>query len=469
LLTLAGNLAAAGHVLESLRVYEQLGKSEDRVVQAAVLRGLVTAEPSRAVERLLQALRGDDDRLRGQAGQLLAQQCPEQVISAVWSEFSGLPVASQRVLLGVRWSPAPTMGRALAQRALQADASEVREDGLRVLTDVGDASDVERIARCAVDDASPQVRDAAARALRHLAGDGTDKAVIRLLTTAPSEQRIVLIRAVRDRRTLGAESVLLQGAESSDQATRLESLGALEQLGDATSVPPLIARLLNSGTAEEQAAAERAIWRCALRCTGTVDPAAPVVAAYRSGRERDRVLLLPVLGRLGGPAASEILHAARADAQPALQAAAIRGLSNWPDATVADELLQVARQSEVPEHRIWAVRGYIRVVAIPGARPADHTLSMLQDAWKLSTRDEERRLILQRLPAVVCVGSLEMAVGQLQQRALQPEALAAAAQLAESLLASDPAAARLAIEKILACDVDPALRVRLSRHLTSGQ
>ena len=129
---------------ESLRVYVQLGKSEDRVVQAAVLRGLVTAEPSRAVERLLQALRGDDDRLRGQAAQLLAQQCSEQVISAVWSEFSGLPVASQRVLLGVRWSPAPTMGRALAQRALQADTPEMREDGLRVLTDVGDASDVER-------------------------------------------------------------------------------------------------------------------------------------------------------------------------------------------------------------------------------------------------------------------------------------------------------------------------------------
>ena len=264
LLTLAGNLATAGHVPESLRVYEQLGKSEDRVVQAAVLRGLVTAEPSRAVERLLQALRGDDDRLRGQAGQLLAQQCSEQVVSAVWSEFSGLPAASQRVLLGVRWSPAPTWGRALAQRALQAETPEVREDGLRVLTDVGDASDVERIARCAADDASPQVRDAAAMALRHLAGDGTDEAMIRLLTVAPSEQRIVLIRAVRDRRTLGAESVLLQWAESSDQATRLESLGALEQLGDATSVPPLISRLLNSGTAEEQAAAERAIWRCAL-------------------------------------------------------------------------------------------------------------------------------------------------------------------------------------------------------------
>ena len=179
--------------------------------------------------------------------------------------------------------------------------------------------------------------------------------------------------------------------------------------------------------------------------------------------------MLPVLGRIGGPSAAEIIRAARTDTQPTLRAAAIRGLANWPDATVADELIQLARQSDVSQHRIWALRGYIRVVTIPSARPAEQTLSMLQDAWKVSTRDEERRLILQRLPAVVCVGSLEMAVSHLLAPALQDEAVASAAQLAESLLASDPVAARQAIENILALDVDPALRVRLRRHLPSGQ
>ncbi|MHB8957460.1 MAG: HEAT repeat domain-containing protein [Pirellulaceae bacterium] len=465
LLTLAGNLAAAGHLPESLRVYEQLGASEDPGVRAAVLRGLVTVDPDRNVERLLQALRGDNDRLRGQAADLLAQVCSEQVLSAVWAEFTGLPIPSQRVLLGKQWSRTPAMGRALAVRAIQSELPEIRCEGLRVLTVVGDVSSVELLGRVAVDDASLPVRQAAESALCHLASAGTDEALIRGLSDAPTVQHTLLIRVLRERRTRGAEPALLTSTESSDQAIRLEALGALEQLGDATLVPTLISCLLTAQTGEEQEAAERAIWRCALRSTDAVDPAAPLIAAFDKGSIPNRTLLLPVLGRVGGPQAARILYAARSDARPDVRAAAIRGLANWPDATMADELLQLARQSDLPEHRIWALRGYIRVVTIPGSRSADQTFSLLQEAWKVSTRNDERRLIVQRLPAVVCVRSLEMALSHLHDPALQQESVQAAAQLSESLLEADPAVARQAIEKILALDIDPALRARLARHM----
>ena len=111
LLTLAASLAAAGHIAGiASECTRNWSKARTASYRAAVLRGLVTVDPSRAVERLLQALRGDDDRLRGQAAQLLAQPCSEQVLSAVWAEFPGLPVASQELLLGMRWSREPTAG-----------------------------------------------------------------------------------------------------------------------------------------------------------------------------------------------------------------------------------------------------------------------------------------------------------------------------------------------------------------------
>jgi len=183
----------------------------------------------------------------------------------------------------------------------------------------------------------------------------------------------------------------------------------------------------------------------------------------------ERTLLLPVLGRIGGPRAAELIKAALADTQPAVRAAAVRGLANWPDAAVAGQLIQLAQQADVPMHRVWALRGYIRVVSLPSTRAAQQTADMLHDAWQLATRDEERNLILQRLPAAVCAKSLEMAVEQLHEPQLQTEAVLAAAQLAEALLPSDPQAARSAIRKILQANVDPALRARLSRHLSTDQ
>ena len=98
-------------------------------------------------------------------------------------------------------------------------------------------------------------------------------------------------------------------------------------------------------------------------------------------------------------------------------------------------------------------------------RPAEQTLGMLQQAWKLATRTDEQSLILQRLPAVICRGSLEMAMASVEAPDVREDAILAAAQLAESLLPSEPQAARAAIQKILSVSQDPALRARLSRHL----
>jgi hypothetical protein len=64
-----------------------------------------------------------------------------------------------------------------------------------------------------------------------------------------------------------------------------------------------------------------------------------------------------------------------------------------------------------------------------------------------------------------------LAAAQLHERGLQTQAVSAsaAAELAEALLPSDPQTARSAMRKILEVNVDPALRARLSRHLSSDR
>jgi hypothetical protein len=173
--------------------------------------------------------------------------------------------------------------------------------------------------------------------------------------------------------------------------------------------------------------------------------------------------LLPVLGRLGGARALEVIHAAGNSEDEGLRAASVRALANWPDATVADELLELARGGQRPAYRIWALRGYIRVVMLPDVRPAEETLALLEPALKLATRPEELRLILGRLPAVVSPRSLQIAMQYVDHPTLAAEAVAAAAQLAQSLLPLSPELARDAMKTILPLTTDPVVRARLQR------
>jgi HEAT repeat protein len=256
---------------------------------------------------------------------------------------------------------------------------------------------------------------------------------------------------------------LLELAGSPDASLRLAALEALQALGDETTVPALIPLLLAAKTSPELAVAERAVWLCAERDDDVQRRADPLLQAYERAPVAERAVLLPVLGRIGGARALEVVHAAGKDRNENLRAASVRALANWPDATAANELLELARGGEQPSYRVWALRGYIRIVTLPGVRSADETLALLEPALKLANRPDELQLILGRLSAVPCPRSLQIAMEYVDHPTLGPEAIGAAAKLAESLLPDSPELARDAITKILKVTSDPILRARLER------
>ena len=469
----AFSLARTQHTSEALTLCERLWTSDDPHLRAAGLRGMVQCEATHAAPRIEAALRGDDPVVCGAAGRLLLDSGDDTMIRDVAKRLRDLPATTQTMLLGLRWAQRPEVGRLLAQQAIHCPTPDVQLAGLRLFAEAGVASDVEQLVRLATSDASESVRQAVENTLCHLAADGADAELITLLNKESGESRAMLIRVLRDRRTLAAAAVLVKWTADGNASTRLQALDALEQLGNAELLPRLLPGLLQADSDEEQAAWERTIWRCALRDALSADPAQPVLLMYEQANTDERARLLPLLGRLGGTHAMEILQAARHDPQPNVRGAAVRGLANWPDASVAPDLWQLAGEAAIPEQRIWALRGYIRVVTLPGARQPDETARMLEEAWERATRDAERRLILQRLPAAPCPRALQLAMiqldaAQLEADTLRGDAVLAAAQLAESLLASDREAALSAINTLLERELDPDLRTRLS-HLAGKQ
>ncbi|MBN2217285.1 MAG: ThuA domain-containing protein [Pirellulales bacterium] len=464
LLTLAARLGADGRREPARKIYDRLAASPLPQVRAAVLRGLVLLEPDRAAERLSAVLAGNDARLRGQAVSLVTHACDEACAAAVVERFNTLPKRSRQALLAASWTRLPSLGRRCALLGMASDDSDVRRDAIRLLGIVGTAEDLETLAK-ATGDANAGIAAAAVAALRCLAAEGTYRTIVENLSTFSGNERLALIRAARERQISQAVPVLLELTQSPDAPTRIASLHALETLGDPPTASLLIPRLLAAQTPEERAAAERAVWLCARRAKDPRQRAEPLLRAIEGATDEDRAVLLPVLGRLGGPRALEIVHQARKSPSTAQRTAAARALSNWPDAAVADDLLELARENENDSQRIAALRGYIRVVTLRGARPDHDTLTMLRPAMELATRVEEKRLILSRLSAIVVPESLELALSYLGQVEVQPEAIAASTRLAELLLPNHPEAAKAAMKKILNVTTDRKLRDRLERQL----
>jgi HEAT repeat protein len=333
------------------------------------------------------------------------------------------------------------------------------------LEKVGTADDVPTLAQLATTAGSDAERRAAFQTLSTLSAEGTDEAIRTDLGRAPPEVCVTLIRSLVARHAAGAVPELRTAAKHASPQVRVEAFQALQALADGDAAPGLVSLLIQTPRGPEHEAAQRAV---AASCRRIPDPgrqADPLLAALDGADLAARCALLPALGRLGSHRALEVIHAAMKDPRGQVQDAGVRALANWPDAGVAPELLEIVQHGSKESHRIWALRAYARVVAIPGQRPPQQTFNMLRQAMALAWRTEDKQLILSRLSAVRTPEALHMALAFTDDKTLRPEAIKTAAALAEALSTSHPAEARAALQRLLKLTDDAELQARLKRLL----
>jgi hypothetical protein len=158
--------------------------------------------------------------------------------------------------------------------------------------------------------------------------------------------------------------------------------------------------------------------------------AGPALAAYSSAKAQQRLALLAVLGRIGGPEALKVVKQAIHSSDVELADAGIRALCHWPDDTVAGDLLELAAGAAEKDHRILALRAYVRVITTPAASPDTRTLESLDKAMRMASRDEDKRLILSRSTSVRSVQTMRRLAPYLDDKALAGEASKAIVDLA---------------------------------------
>ena len=347
---------------------------------------------------------------------------------------------------------------------LKSKEPEVRTAAIEALGSLGDAADAPALAQWAA--AAEPVAAAVSASLVQLKGPTVNAAIVaELKKSAVPAIRVKLLQVLAARNAKGSVTGILPCAEDADANVRMAAMTTLAQLAAPEQAADMLKGLLKAAPGPEREAAAKAVMIVCDRNKDSARRAEPLLAALAQLSEGERTALLPTLGRVGGPSALKIVNAAIADQNPSRHEAGIRALCNWPDASIAPALQELAQTGDAGQ-RIAALRALIRVAVLPDKRSDAEKLDLLRKTMTMATRDEERKLVIKRARAVRTMESLRFAVPYLNQPVLAQEACGTVVELAHHRELREPNKAEFdkALDVVIRIGEDPGVVDRAKRY-----
>lgn len=458
-----------GKTAEAAAIYKELNKpEEDRPIRLAALQGVLRSAGDPAGTMILDILGGSDADARAIAvGQI--EHVSAGALKSLAANIDKLPVASQVLVLNAFAARGDKGQLPVALAAAKSANDGLKRAGIQALGRLGDASVVGLLLETMF--AGGNLGSTAADSLAQLAADGVTEKVTAALDAEKTPARVAaLIGVLERRRATEAVPALLKAARSDDPAVRTSAFAGLKNLADPKHVPELVLALLKTEKGKERDQAELAIVAVCKQIAEPDKRVEPVLTVLSSGKA-PKADLLPLLGRLGGPQALQLMKEALAAGSPEMVEAGVAGLCNWPDRSASDDLLKLAQEAKEPNHRLLALQAAIRVNALPSTPPNhQEKLAAFKTAMKLATRNEERQKVLEGIGFARILDTLHYVLPYLDDKDLNQAACRAVVELAHSKPLRDPNKAEFdkALDRVIAICKDKGL-VDRARQYKLGQ
>jgi type 1 glutamine amidotransferase/HEAT repeat protein len=437
---------------KALAIYAQLNAPQfSEAIRYAAMRGMMHGRDENVNEFVLSLLKNSDPPTQILAASLVHEIPATESVAVIAQALPNLTPASQVQLLTSFAERKDAETRQAAMAATTSDYAEVRAAALQTLGKIGDETTVPLLAKIA---AGKNAEAAIARkSLYRLTGPNIDKTIVQNIPAAAPEVKIELILAANQRRISAATPILLQTAKAPESQVRVESIRALKITAGDQNLPDLIELLVNAPTASERSELETTIIAVALKAPAEKRKSEIVMNRLNALPPRTnpeaRESLLRVLGGIGDEAALPILIAALNDTAADVKTAAIRGLSEWPNAAPAKNLLAIAENSQQITHRILALRGFVRLLRFESDRPSEETIKKFRRAMELAANPNEQKMVLGWLAEVKSLEALEMAAAYLKNQTLRTEAEVAAVKIAGAVSGAHPAETKAGLQRVL--------------------
>ncbi|MGE5611569.1 MAG: HEAT repeat domain-containing protein [Bacillota bacterium] len=458
----AERLAANNQAKQAAEVYEHLNSpAEAKLTRIAALRGLVAVRGIQATNAVIDVLKSNDPQLQIAAAQCLADIPGDSAVKAVAAVLPKLSPAAQAVVIEMAANKGGTAAQTMAMDAVKSPDPAVRLAAIRALGRTGQANTLSVLLPLAASTTGAE-QQAARNSLDQLKGADVDDAMVGALTSANAKERVELIRSLGARNATKALPTVLKSAEDTETSVRVESFKSLSILASNNEIPALLNLLSHVKTPSERTAAEETIVSVCRKIAGGTDKdasAAPVL--FLSATSSDipaKCSYLRILSRIGGPKAMAALRSALKDNNPDVSEVALRALAEAGDMSAAPDLLDLAKNAEKPNHKVLALRGYLRLAGQKDLKSLNR-LNMYTQALPLATRAEEKRAVLSGVADLRTLAALDFILPCLENESIREEAAQAAVAIATNITKGAPSdKVKAAMETVLKLSKDAKVR-----------
>lgn len=456
----AERLASSGETQRAQAIYNKILKSDPPgPARLAAFNGLASLPGNSARELILDTVSGADPGLQSVAiGTLLR---PKAAVSTaqILNRLARTSDELRPVFLDVLAQRGDSAALPAVLKFTDPGTTEtVRAAALRALAQLGDRSVVQLLANTAATQTG-SLREAARASLSTLKPTEVDEEIAALLQrhtdAAKAEADAVhleLIRAAGDRRVVAAAPALLGAAKVSDDKLRSAALKAISDIGDATRAPDVAALLSEIKSDRVRTEAEQALLALVRKTSDDQKNQADVILGLlnKAGDAPSSASLLRVAGNIADDRTlSLIRHAQSSASEQVIRDAATRALIEYPDAAPIEDVLQLARSGDNEIYRTLALRGFARMLGVPADRDTSKTMQYCEEALKLASTPDDKRMVLGALADVTQPGVLQLVMPYIEDPELKHEAQVSALKLAENSWAFLPDEATSAAQLVI--------------------
>jgi hypothetical protein len=343
--------------------------------------------------------------------------------------------------------------------------ANVRAAAILALGKLGEPADLPLLVK-SLSAGSDAEQYAARWSLTQLRGEAVSDALAADLKTAAPSVKAALIEALAARRASGAAPAFVAASVDDSAQVRGAAMAALGELGGPEQIAAMLPGVLKAEKGAERDAAEKNV---ALVCSRIEDEdrrAGALIKALDGVKPAQRDQLLSLVGRVGGKKLISFVADIATGKDVSRRRLGIDALSKWPDASVADKLLDVANHATDPAERSQAFQGYVKISATRDSRTDRQRLDRMREAIKMAKTPEEQALVINRARTAYDVDTLRFVLPFVDQPPFAKVACETIVELAHHREIRDPNKAEFdkALDEVIKISKDPTVIDRAERY-----
>lgn len=341
----------------------------------------------------------------------------------------------------------------------------VRATAIAALGVLGGAGEIPVLIN-ALSSTSAAEQVAARQSLIVLSGDAVSKLLAAELKSMPAAVKSQLIDVLTARRAGGESAAFVDAAVDDNGQVRSAAMNALGQLGKPDQIAKFLPGVLKAQLGGERDNAERNVAMICSRIGNEDERGTRLIEALSTVPAADRDQLLSLVGRVGGNKLINFVADIAVDQNPARRKLGIDALSNWPDASVADKLMEIATKATDAGERNLAFQGYVKIGATRDNRNDKQRLERMKQAMKVAKTPDEQSLVINRTRTAYDVESIRFVLPYVDQPQFAQIACETIVEIAHHREVRDPNKAEFdkALDKVIAMTKDPVVVDRAQRY-----